>query len=170
MLKFGVGFRYLEMGNVSEIDESEGEGENVVEEESNGGNGGSSERVDKLFDESSERDKMEEIEECLSTKDEIEETEFVEGEKNDDDDDGDGGINKVLFDEEEDWVGIERTELEKLFGAALVYIGSTTNVEKVLVLGKDVKMKLYALHKIATQGPCLEPQPMALKLSARAKW
>ena len=141
-----IGIRYLEMGNVSEIDESEGEGENVVEEESNGGNGGSSERVDKLFDESFERDKMEEIEECLSTKDEIEETEFVEGEKNDDDDDdddGDGGINKVLFDEEEDWVGIARTELEKLFGAALVYIGSTTNVEKVSVLGKDVKMKLY---------------------------
>ena len=50
-----VGIQYLEMGKVSEIDESEGEGENVVEEESNGGNGGSSESVDKLFDESSER-------------------------------------------------------------------------------------------------------------------
>nr|CAD1830474.1 unnamed protein product [Ananas comosus var. bracteatus] len=31
-------------------------------------------------------------------------------------------------------------------------------------------MKLYGLYKVATEGPCYEPQPMALKLSARTKW
>ena len=36
-------------------------------------------------------------------------------------------------------------------------------------LGSDVLMELYGLHKIATEGPCHEPQPMPLKLNARAK-
>ncbi|CAH9069226.1 unnamed protein product [Cuscuta europaea] len=31
-------------------------------------------------------------------------------------------------------------------------------------------MQLYGLHKVATEGPCCTPQPMAFKLSARAKW
>ncbi|KAL2505843.1 Acyl-CoA-binding domain-containing protein 3 [Abeliophyllum distichum] len=31
-------------------------------------------------------------------------------------------------------------------------------------------MQLYGLHKIAVEGPCHEPQPMALKVSARARW
>lgn len=72
----------------------------------------------------------------------------------------------VCDEEEDDWVGIERTELERLFGEALVFVGSRSNSEKV----SGLKKKLYGLQKIATQGPCLEPQPMALKVSARAKW
>ncbi|XP_042058560.1 acyl-CoA-binding domain-containing protein 3-like [Salvia splendens] len=31
-------------------------------------------------------------------------------------------------------------------------------------------MQLYGLHKVALEGPCLEPQPMALMVSARTKW
>ncbi|KAB1202565.1 Acyl-CoA-binding domain-containing protein 3 [Morella rubra] len=37
-------------------------------------------------------------------------------------------------------------------------------------VGSDVKMDLYGLHKIATEGPCRDPQPMSLKFSARTKW
>ncbi|KAK7406473.1 hypothetical protein VNO78_08099 [Psophocarpus tetragonolobus] len=68
--------------------------------------------------------------------------------------------------DEDDWEGIERTELEKRFGAAVVFVGSKNSVN----LSNDVKMKLHGYHRIATQGPCHEPQPMALKFSARAKW
>ncbi|OIT20829.1 PREDICTED: uncharacterized protein LOC109219662 [Nicotiana attenuata] len=67
----------------------------------------------------------------------------------------------------EDWEGIERTDLEKLFDAAVVFVDSKKNDE---VLDNELKMKLYGLHKIATEGPCYGPQPMPFKLSARAKW
>ncbi|PON66722.1 Acyl-CoA-binding protein, ACBP [Parasponia andersonii] len=160
--------------NVSGTEEEEGEGESVVEDGGCGGNGGFSGSADNLFEESSQREGVEESEVCLRTKDEmglaisdeIEVMESDEGEKNGADD-----LKRGLFDEEEDdWVGIERTELERLFGAAMVYVGSMSGADRVSVLDNDVKMKLYGLHKITTQGPCLEPQPMALKVSARAKW
>lgn len=86
------------------------------------------------------------------------------------DKDGDVGIRDRLFDLEDDWEGIERTELEKVFGTAVAFVGSSYNADRVSTLGSDVKMRLYGLHKIATQGPCHERQPMAFKLSARAKW
>ncbi|MED6192205.1 hypothetical protein PIB30_008081 [Stylosanthes scabra] len=73
-------------------------------------------------------------------------------------------------DDDDDWEGIERTELEKRFGEAVSFVGSKVNAEAVVSLGSAVKMKLYGYHRIATEGPCREPQPMALKFSARAKW
>lgn len=72
--------------------------------------------------------------------------------------------------DDDDWEGIERTELEKDFGAAVSFLVQKSNADQVLKLGNDLKMQLYGLHKIATQGPCHEPQPMPFKLSARAKW
>ena len=72
--------------------------------------------------------------------------------------------------DDDDWVGIERSELEMRFGSAMVFVESTSKCDRVLALASDLKTKLYGLHKIATQGPCLEPQPMVLKVSARAKW
>ncbi|GAV65942.1 ACBP domain-containing protein [Cephalotus follicularis] len=68
--------------------------------------------------------------------------------------------------EEEDWEGIERSELEKLFAEAAK---SVDNLESGS-LGSDLHMELYGLHKVATEGPCRQPQPMALMVSARAKW
>ncbi|XP_019421278.1 PREDICTED: acyl-CoA-binding domain-containing protein 3-like isoform X2 [Lupinus angustifolius] len=70
---------------------------------------------------------------------------------------------------EDDWEGIERSELEKCFGAAVVFVGSKSYANGVLDLSNDVKLKLYGYYKIATHGPCSEPQPMALKFSARSK-
>lgn len=70
-------------------------------------------------------------------------------------------------DDDDDWEGIERSELEKVFMAATEFVvGSESDG---LGIG-DVQMELYGLHKVATEGPCRHPQPMPLKLSARAKW
>ncbi|GMJ08034.1 hypothetical protein HRI_004472600 [Hibiscus trionum] len=72
--------------------------------------------------------------------------------------------------DDDDWEGIERTELEKDFGKAVCFVGYKSNADTDFKLGSDLKMQLYGLHKIATEGPCYEPQPMALKLYARANW
>ncbi|KAB1204024.1 Acyl-CoA-binding domain-containing protein 3 [Morella rubra] len=83
---------------------------------------------------------------------------------------------EVSFDsEEDDWEGIERSELEKAFVAAAKFVlesasGGKEDLLATAGVGSDVQMDLYGLHKIATEGPCRDPQPMALKLSARAKW
>ncbi|XP_050368809.1 acyl-CoA-binding domain-containing protein 5-like [Argentina anserina] len=82
----------------------------------------------------------------------------------------DGEADEGLFGEDNDWENIKRTELERLFGSAVVFVGSKSNADRVSSLGSDVKMRLDGLHTIATRGPCLEPQPMAFKVSARAKW
>ncbi|XP_010271995.1 PREDICTED: acyl-CoA-binding domain-containing protein 3-like [Nelumbo nucifera] len=88
-------------------------------------------------------------------------TEGAEGGQNDD---------EVLFSDEDDWEGIERTEVEKLFGAAVAFLSSGNNNDHLSKVDSDIQMQLYGLHKVATEGPCHEPQPMALKVSARAKW
>ncbi|KAM7252069.1 hypothetical protein ACFE04_023952 [Oxalis oulophora] len=88
----------------------------------------------------------------------LDETEIMVDHDNDDDDDDD-----------DDWEGVEKTELHKVFGA----VASKSNVDHLAManLGSDLKLQLYALHKVATEGPCHHhSQPMALKLSARAKW
>nr|GMD49726.1 acyl-CoA-binding domain-containing protein 3-like [Ipomoea batatas] len=72
--------------------------------------------------------------------------------------------NDELFD---DWEDVERTELEKSFDAAVVFVDSNVNSDQ---FDNDLKLQLYGLHKIATDGPCSTAQPMALKVSARAKW
>ncbi|GKU94854.1 hypothetical protein SLEP1_g8288 [Rubroshorea leprosula] len=72
--------------------------------------------------------------------------------------------------EEEDWEGIESTQLERVFGAAVCFVGCGSNADQISKLANDIKMQMYGLHKVATQGPCLQPRPMPLKVSARAKW
>ncbi|XP_056173255.1 acyl-CoA-binding domain-containing protein 3 [Syzygium oleosum] len=73
-------------------------------------------------------------------------------------------------DDDDDWEGIERSELEKKFALAANYVDPANMDDRVESVGSDVKMQLYGLHKVATEGPCREPQPMALMVSARAKW
>ena len=74
-----------------------------------------------------------------------------------------------LLSDEEDWEGIEGTELERKFGKAASFLeklvlSSTSNISN------DLKLQLYGLYKQATEGPCVSPQPPAYRLSARAKW
>ncbi|URD73461.1 Acyl CoA binding protein [Musa troglodytarum] len=71
---------------------------------------------------------------------------------------------------EDEWEGIERSELEKLFGVATEFVGSEKGGDAVSKLSNELQMQLYGLHRVATEGPCYEPQPMALKVTARAKW
>ncbi|XP_038883504.1 acyl-CoA-binding domain-containing protein 3 [Benincasa hispida] len=80
----------------------------------------------------------------------------------------DGGSAEEIAVEDDDWEGIERTELEKLFEAAVEIVKIHDNDDPKF--GGELKMRLSGLHKIAMEGPCREPSPMALKISARAKW
>ncbi|RZS18993.1 hypothetical protein BHM03_00051336 [Ensete ventricosum] len=80
-----------------------------------------------------------------------------------------GEVGSLLHGEDE-WEGIERSELEMLFGVASEFVGSKKGGDAVSKLSNEVQMQLYGLHKVAIEGPCHEPQPMALKVSARAKW
>ncbi|THU63962.1 hypothetical protein C4D60_Mb01t21390 [Musa balbisiana] len=75
-----------------------------------------------------------------------------------------------LLQGEDEWEGIERSELEKLFGVATEFVGSEKGGDAVSKLSSELQMQLYGLHRVATEGPCYEPQPMALKVTARAKW
>ncbi|KAI3813397.1 hypothetical protein L1987_18119 [Smallanthus sonchifolius] len=76
-------------------------------------------------------------------------------------DDGEVKLDEVFDD---DWQGIETTGLEKSFGAAVAF------VDRVNLIDNEVKIQLYGLHRVAIEGSCFEPQPMALKVSARANW
>ncbi|XWS25537.1 hypothetical protein CRYUN_Cryun27aG0076600 [Craigia yunnanensis] len=69
--------------------------------------------------------------------------------------------------DDDDWEGIERSELEKVFADAAKFVELKGDLEGV---GNDVQMELYGLHKIATEGPCREPQPLAFMVSSRSKW
>jgi peroxisomal 3,2-trans-enoyl-CoA isomerase len=40
----------------------------------------------------------------------------------------------------------------------------------VAKVSDDVKLRLYALYKQATCGPCETPQPWAIQVVERAKW
>ncbi|CAI0451725.1 unnamed protein product [Linum tenue] len=80
------------------------------------------------------------------------------------------GGEKVEIEIDDDWEGIERSDLEKVFAKASKFVESGFGEEKLARVGSDVQMELYGLHKLVTEGPCHEQPPMALKLSARAKW
>ncbi|KAG1359418.1 acyl-CoA-binding domain-containing protein 5 [Cocos nucifera] len=71
---------------------------------------------------------------------------------------------------EDEWEGIEKSELEKLFGVAVAYVDSKDGKEAVSTLSSHTQMQLYGLQKVATEGPCYNLQPMALKVAARSKW
>ncbi|KAM1048108.1 hypothetical protein ACFX1X_027616 [Malus domestica] len=71
-------------------------------------------------------------------------------------------------DSDDDWKGVESTELDKLFNAVSAFVAAAvTDQQKV---STDVQLKLYGLYKIATEGPCSVSQPSTLKIIACAKW
>ena len=59
-----------------------------------------------------------------------------------------------LSSDEDDWEELERTDLERSFGAAIVFVRSRINDNS---LNNEVKMKLHGYYQIATQSPCHEP-------------
>lgn len=69
-----------------------------------------------------------------------------------------------------DWEGVESTELDEAFSAATAFVAAAAADRLSHKVSNDVQLQLYALYKIATEGPCSSPQPSALKMTARAKW
>ncbi|KAK9665213.1 hypothetical protein RND81_14G098000 [Saponaria officinalis] len=81
---------------------------------------------------------------------------------------GDVTLDDVATDGDDDWEGVESTELDEAFSAATAFVAaSATERGKV---SNDVQLQLYGLYKIATEGPCSTPSPPAFKMTARAKW
>ncbi|XWS33519.1 hypothetical protein CRYUN_Cryun22dG0090100 [Craigia yunnanensis] len=164
------------LGFVSEVVEVDALGESVegksTLEESLNGSYGSTKITEEIIEEIScgEENFVNETNEIELAKEGEEEIEVLESEKENGGDCLKEGLSDEDDDADGDWEGIERTELEKEFGAAVCFLECRSNADQTLKLGNDIKMQLYGLHKIATEGPCHEPQPMALKLSARAKW
>lgn len=72
--------------------------------------------------------------------------------------------------EDDDWEGVESTELDEAFSAATLFVTTAAADRLSQKVPSDVQQQLYGLYKIATEGPCTAPQPSALKMTARAKW
>ncbi|KAM0845553.1 hypothetical protein ACQ4PT_056291 [Festuca glaucescens] len=71
----------------------------------------------------------------------------------------------------EEWEGIERSEVEKRFGAAAAFAASDAGVAALSKLDSDVQLQLQGLLKVAVDGPCYaSAQPLTLRSSSRAKW
>ncbi|KAI3750982.1 hypothetical protein L2E82_21951 [Cichorium intybus] len=73
-------------------------------------------------------------------------------------------------DTDDDWEGVESTELDEAFSAATAFVAATAADRSSQKVSTDLQLQLYGLYKIATEGPCTTPQPSALKMTARAKW
>ncbi|KAG8384299.1 hypothetical protein BUALT_Bualt04G0103900 [Buddleja alternifolia] len=83
---------------------------------------------------------------------------------------GSMGICEGEEEDFDDWEGIERSELEKVFGEGVVFMSnykSNNNGDKI---DEDLKLQLYGLSKVVLEGTCHESQPMAFNFSARSKW
>lgn len=79
------------------------------------------------------------------------------------------GFGGSLLSDEDEWEGVESTELDEMFGAAASYVASMeANLSQKIP--NEAQMALYGLYKVATEGPCNIPQPSSLKITARAKW
>ncbi|OQU92926.1 hypothetical protein SORBI_3001G439500 [Sorghum bicolor] len=71
----------------------------------------------------------------------------------------------------EEWEGIERSEVEKRFGAAAAFAASEAGAAALSKLDSDVQLQLQGLLKVAIDGPCYDSaQPLTLRPSSRAKW
>lgn len=91
------------------------------------------------------------------------------------DDRGGGGdlkgseVSGGAEDSDDDWEGVESTELDEAFSAATAFVAATA-ADRSHKVSSEVQLQLYGLYKIATEGPCTAPQPSAIKMTARAKW
>ncbi|KAK9122195.1 hypothetical protein Syun_019812 [Stephania yunnanensis] len=75
-----------------------------------------------------------------------------------------------LGEDEDDWEGVESTELDEAFSAATAFVATAAADRLSAKVSSEVQLQLYGLYKISTEGPCNAPQPSPLKMTARAKW
>lgn len=80
------------------------------------------------------------------------------------------GKEAVSSDSDDDWEGVESTELDEAFSAATAFVAAAAADRLSQKVSSDLQLQLYGLYKIATEGPCSVPQPSAFKMTARAKW
>ncbi|KAI3807990.1 hypothetical protein L1987_23930 [Smallanthus sonchifolius] len=80
------------------------------------------------------------------------------------------GIYSDGEDSDDDWEGVESTELDEAFSVATAFVAATAADRSSQKVSNELQLQLYGLYKIATEGPCSVPQPSALKMTARAKW
>ncbi|GAB4858526.1 Acyl-CoA-binding domain-containing protein 1 [Ancistrocladus abbreviatus] len=71
---------------------------------------------------------------------------------------------------DDDWEGVESTELDEAFSAATAFVAASAADKLAHKVPNEVQLQLYGLYKIATEGPCSAPPPPAFKMTARAKW
>ncbi|XVE58338.1 hypothetical protein DITRI_Ditri04bG0162100 [Diplodiscus trichospermus] len=81
-----------------------------------------------------------------------------------------GSVRNVSDSDDDDWEGVESTELDEEFSAATAFVAAAAADRLSQKVSNEVQLQLYGLYKIATEGPCTAPQPSALKMAARAKW
>ncbi|KAG0472879.1 hypothetical protein HPP92_014736 [Vanilla planifolia] len=81
-----------------------------------------------------------------------------------------GQEGSIVGDLDDDWEGIESTELDEIFSAASAFVAAAAVNQTLTKISTDVQLQLYGFYKIATEGPCSAPQPSAFKVAARAKW
>ncbi|KAL0382451.1 UNVERIFIED_CONTAM: Acyl-CoA-binding domain-containing protein 1 [Sesamum calycinum] len=89
--------------------------------------------------------------------------------------DNEGAVKKNAVikdhsDSDDDWEGVESTELDETFGAATAFVAAKAADRAAQKVSSELQLQLYGLYKIATEGPCSAPQPSVLKMTARAKW
>lgn len=73
-------------------------------------------------------------------------------------------------DGDDDWEGIESTELDEAFSAATAFVAAAAADRTASKVSNELQLQLYGLYKVAIEGPCTAPQPSAIKITARAKW
>jgi len=72
--------------------------------------------------------------------------------------------------DDDDWEGVESSELDEAFSAATAFVAATVAEKSSQKVPNEVQLQLYGLYKIATEGPCGVAPPPAFKIRARAKW
>ncbi|KAI3815366.1 hypothetical protein L1987_15032 [Smallanthus sonchifolius] len=108
-----------------------------------------------VFDEMPERTKLNDDGVDLVKSDEVEHESFAI-------DDGEMKLDEEDEVVDDDWQGIETTEFEKSFEAAVAFVDSKGSADRVNLIGIEVK--------VAIEGSCFEPQPMAINVSTSANW
>nr|GEX55085.1 Gag/Pol protein [Tanacetum cinerariifolium] len=75
----------------------------------------------------------------------------------------------TIYKSDDDWEGVESSELDEAFSAATAFVAATAADKEKNKVSSEVQLELYNCYKIATKGPCTAPQPFALKFTAWAK-
>nr|GEY60240.1 retrovirus-related Pol polyprotein from transposon TNT 1-94 [Tanacetum cinerariifolium] len=101
---------------------------------------------------------LEDDEQQLDTKNELEQPLLSNDNINNDDNSDD------------DWEGVESSELDEAFSTVTAFVAATAADKEKNKVSSEVQSELYNCYKIATKGPCTAPQPSALKFTPWAKW